>query len=36
MTDQQSNAAIDREDARALRIACRLDAHTFRMLQDIE
>ena len=36
MTDQRTNAVIDREDARVFRIACRLDAPTFRMLQDIE
>ena len=36
MTDQRSNAAIDRENAKVYRIACRLDACTFRMLQDIE
>ena len=36
MTDQRSNAAIDRNDAKSFRIACRLDARTFRMLEDIE
>ena len=36
MTDQRTNATIDREDARVFRIACHLDARTFRMLQDIE
>ncbi len=36
MTDQRINAVIDHEDARDFRIACRLDARTFRMLQDIE
>ena len=36
MTDQRTNAVIDREDVRVFRIACRLDAPTFRMLQDIE
>ena len=36
MTDQRSNAVIAREDARTFHIACRLDASTFRMLQDIE
>jgi len=36
MTDQRTNATIDCEDAGSLRIACRLDARTFEMLQDIE
>ena len=36
MTDQRTNTAIEREDARTFRIACRLDARTFEMLQDIE
>ena len=36
MTDQGTNAVIDPKNARAFRIACRLDARTFRMLQDIE
>ena len=36
MTDQRSNAAVAREDAGAFHITCRLDARTFRMLQDIE
>ena len=36
MTDQRTTAVIDRENARAFRIACRLDARTFEMLQDIE
>ena len=37
MTDQTTDAAaIDRNDARTFRITCRLDARTFRMLQDIE
>ena len=36
MTDQRINAVIDREDARAFNITCRLDARTFSMLRDIE
>ena len=36
MTDQRTDNVIDCEDARTFRIACRLDAHTFTMLQDIE
>ena len=36
MTDQRTNAVIDCEDAGAFRIACRLNARTFKMLQDIE
>ena len=36
MTDQRTNAVIDQENATAFRIACRLDARTVRMLQDIE
>ena len=36
MTDQKPHRVIDRKNARAFRIACRLDARTFRMLQDIE
>ena len=36
MTDQRTHRVIDRKNARAFRIACRLDARTFRMLEDIE
>ena len=35
-TCQNTNAVFDREDAKAFRIVCCLDARTIRMLEDIE
>ena len=36
MTNRRTNTVNDQENTRIFRIACRLDARTFRMLQDIE